>query len=235
MRIRTGSATDVGRVRQGNEDSFYVSSELVAVADGMGGHLGGEVASRLALEVVIALSERREGDLPERIVEANRAVLERSRADREVTGMGTTFTAIEIDGSVGHLAHVGDSRAYRLRGDELVVLTEDHTLVRELVRSGEITDEEARFHPQRSVVTRSVGIDQQVEVDEGQLDLREGDRYLLCSDGLTAVVRDEELAEMLAEEEDPQECATRLVDAANGRGGPDNITVVIVDIVDDEG
>lgn len=234
MRIRTGSATDVGRVREGNEDSFFVSDSLVAVADGMGGHLGGEVASRLALEVVIALSERGEGELPERIVEANRAVLERSLSDREVAGMGTTFTAIEIEGAVGHLAHVGDSRAYRLRGDELTVLTEDHTLVRELVRSGEITDEEARVHPQRSVVTRSVGVDRQLEVDEGQLDLRAGDRYLLCSDGLTAMVRDEELQEMLSHEEDPQDCATRLVDAANGRGGPDNITVVILDIVEDE-
>jgi serine/threonine protein phosphatase PrpC len=233
VRIRTGAATDVGRVREGNEDAFLVTDRFVAVADGMGGHLGGEVASNLALDVFSALTERNEGDLTSRIVEANRAVLERSRRDREVSGMGTTFTVIAFEGGVGRLAHVGDSRAYRFRGGELVALTEDHTLVRRMVNAGEITEEEARAHPQRSVVTRALGADPDVDVDEGQLDLRAGDRYLLCSDGLTGMVREEDIAAVLAEVDDPDAAARRLVDAANANGGHDNITVVIADVVDD--
>lgn len=233
MRIRTGAVTDVGRVRAGNEDAFLVTEGFVAVADGMGGHLGGEVASNLALEIFAALTDRGEGDLTSRIVEANRAVLERSRRDREVSGMGTTFTVIAFEGGIGRLAHVGDSRAYRYRDRELVPLTEDHTLVRRMVRAGEITEEEARSHPQRSVVTRALGAEHDVEVDEGQLDLRAGDRYLLCSDGLTGMVVEDDIRAVLSEVADPEAAARRLVDAANANGGQDNITVVIADVVDD--
>lgn len=230
--IRTGAASDVGRMREGNEDAFLVTDGFVAVADGMGGHRGGEVASQLALEVFAALSERGEGDLTSRIDAANRAVLERSLRDRAVAGMGTTFTVIAFDGAVGRLAHVGDSRAYRFRAGELTALTEDHTLVRRLVRAGELTEEEARVHPQRSVVTRALGAEPDVEVDEGQLDLRPGDRYLLCSDGLTGMVPDDDIRAVLAEGSDPEATCVRLVDEANLRGGPDNITVLVVDIDD---
>lgn len=234
MRIRVGAASDVGRVREGNEDAFLVRDDLVAIADGMGGHLGGEVASHLALEVLDRLSERNEGSLTERIQEANRAVLERSQLDRAVAGMGTTLTAVSFGERKARLAHVGDSRAYRLRDGELVALTEDHTLVQDMVRSGEITGEEARNHPQRNIILRSIGIDPNVEVDEGEVSLRAGDRLLLCSDGLSGMVEDDRIRELLSEEpDDPKVTAERLVEEANGRGGVDNITVVVVDVLDD--
>ena len=233
MRLEVGAATDVGRVREGNEDALLVRDGLFAVADGMGGHLGGEVASSLALEVVERMSERSEGSLAERVAEANRAVFERSLLDRRVSGMGTTVTAIEVDGSVGRIAHVGDSRAYRLRGETLEPLTEDHSLVRELVRAGEITEEEAREHPNRNVLVRVLGTEREVEVDEGEVDLRAGDRLLLCSDGLTGMLDDAAIRDaLLATAGDAEAAATRLVDLANEAGGADNVTVVVLDVVD---
>ncbi|MFM7719014.1 MAG: Stp1/IreP family PP2C-type Ser/Thr phosphatase [Actinomycetota bacterium] len=233
MRIEVGAATDVGRVRDGNEDAFLVREGLFVVADGMGGHLGGEVASSLALEVVERMSERGEGTLAERALEANRAVHERSLLDRTVAGMGTTLTALEVDGARARIAHVGDSRAYRLRDGNLEPLTEDHTLVRDLVRSGEIAPEEERTHPHRNVLRRVLGTERDVEVDEGEVDLRAGDRYLLCSDGLTGMLEDGRIAEVLVETAgDPQGAAARLVELANEAGGTDNVTVVVLDVAD---
>ena len=229
MKVSIGAATDIGQVREGNEDSFLVVAPLYAVADGMGGHRGGEVASSLALETVQGMFERREGSLADQVVEANRAVFDRSKNDRTVSGMGTTLTAALVDGSRVHLVHVGDSRAYLLRGGELAQLTEDHTLVHRMVMEGEISQEEAETHPQRSILTRALGVDQSVQVDEGDVEVADGDRLLLCTDGLTGMVPEGQIREILLESADPQEAVEKLVKVANRAGGIDNITAVILD------
>ena len=233
MKVVLGSATDIGQVREGNEDSLLIVEPLYAVADGMGGHRGGEVASTLALETVQQLFEQRRGTLAEQVVEANRAVFERSRTDRSVSGMGTTLTAALVDGNRVHLAHVGDSRAYLFRGGALRLLTEDHTLVHKMVMEGEITAEEAETHPHRSILTRALGVDQSVLVDEGDIEVANGDRILLCSDGLTGMVADGQIREILTEAADPQEAVDRLVTVANRAGGIDNITAIVLDFSDD--
>jgi len=233
MNVRVGSASDIGQVREGNEDSFLVLAPLYVVADGMGGHRGGEVASSLALETVQRLFEARQGTLAEQVVEANRAVFERSQQDRSVAGMGTTLTAALVDGDRVHLAHVGDSRAYLLRGGELSMLTEDHTLVHRMVVEGEITEAEAETHPHRSILTRALGVDPAVQVDEADVQVVQGDRILLCSDGLTGMVPDGQIREILWTTPDPQEAVDTLVRVANRAGGIDNITAVILDF--DEG
>jgi PPM family protein phosphatase len=233
MKVVVGSATDIGQVREGNEDSLLIVEPLYAVADGMGGHRGGEVASTLALETVQELFEQRQGSLADQVAEANRAVFERSRNDRSVSGMGTTLTAALVDGNRVHLAHVGDSRAYLFRGGELRLLTEDHTLVHKMVVEGEITAEEAETHPHRSILTRALGVDQSVIVDEGDIEVADGDRILLCSDGLTGMVTDGQIREILAEAPEPQGAVDRLVTVANRAGGIDNITAIVLDFSDD--
>ena len=233
MKVSVGAATDIGQVREGNEDSFLVVAPLYAVADGMGGHRGGEVASSLALETVQGMFERKEGSLADQVVEANRAVFDRSQNDRSVSGMGTTLTAALVDGSRVHLVHVGDSRAYLLRGGELAQLTEDHTLVHRMVMEGEISQEEAETHPHRSILTRALGVDQSVQVDEGDVEAAAGDRLLLCTDGLTGMVPEGQIREILLESADPQEAVEKLVKVANRAGGIDNITAVILDFSED--
>ena len=235
MRIRAGASTDIGLVREGNEDSYLVDEPLYAVADGMGGHRGGEVASRLALETLETLFRRGEGALAEQVQEANRAVFERSAADRTVAGMGTTLTAAVVEGERARLAHVGDSRAYLLRGGELRMLTEDHTLVHRMVQQGEITEAEAERHPQRSVVTRALGVEGSVPVDEIVVDIEPGDRILICSDGLTSMVDDDAIAALLGAEPDPERAAASLVKAANDAGGVDNTTVIVIAVEDGQG
>jgi PPM family protein phosphatase len=235
MNVSVGAATDIGQVREGNEDSYLVVEPLYAVADGMGGHRGGEVASSLALETVQGMFERREGSLAEQVEEANRAVFDRSQSDRKVSGMGTTLTAAQIDGNRVHLVHVGDSRAYLLRGDELSQITEDHTLVHRMVMEGEISEEEAETHPHRSVLTRALGVDRNIQVDEGDLQVAPGDRLLLCTDGLTGMVTETQIREILIDTLDPQEAVDKLVRAANRAGGTDNITAVILDFADGGG
>lgn len=233
MRVSVGAATDIGQVREGNEDSFLIVAPLYAVADGMGGHRGGEVASSLALETVQGMFERKEGSLADQVVEANRAVFDRSQNDRSVSGMGTTLTAALVDGSRVHLVHVGDSRAYLLRGGELAQLTEDHTLVHRMVMEGEISQEEAETHPHRSILTRALGVDQSIQVDEGDVEVADGDRLLLCTDGLTGMVPEGQIREILLESADPQEAVEKLVKVANRAGGIDNITAVILDFSQD--
>ena len=235
MKVSVGAATDIGQVREGNEDSYLVVEPLYAVADGMGGHRGGEVASSLALETVQGMFERREGSLAEQVTEANRAVFDRSQNDRRVSGMGTTLTAAQVDGNRVHLVHVGDSRAYLLRGGELTQITEDHTLVHRMVMEGEISEEEAETHPHRSILTRALGVDQNIQVDEGDLEVAPGDRLLLCTDGLTGMVPEGQIREILLETLDPQEAVDKLVKVANRAGGIDNITAVILDFADDGG
>ncbi len=237
LKLVAAGVTDVGRVREGNEDGFLDESlrlGVVAVADGMGGHRAGEVASATALESLrAAIADGR--PLRDAIVDANDAVLEKSVSDQQLRGMGTTLTAGTL-GTDGNLVigHVGDSRAYLFHDGELTQITDDHSLVEEMVRTGELTPEQAESHPQRSIITRALGIDPEVEVDVYPVQLGVGDRVLLCSDGLTTMVRSEDIAGILEREPDPERAAQLLVDAANAAGGEDNITAVVVEAVEDE-
>jgi serine/threonine protein phosphatase PrpC len=230
MRVVFGVATDIGKVRERNEDSYLVEPPLYAVADGMGGARGGAVASSLALDTMEKMFRIGKGSLSELIRSANRAVFERSVSDRKVSGMGTTLTAATVDDQGAHLGHVGDSRAYLLRAGALRQLTDDHTLVNRMVKAGEITAQEAGTHPHRNVLIRSVGTEPEVEVDEEDVPLMDGDRLLLCSDGLTNMVAEPQIQAILETTLDPQEGADRLIKAANRAGGIDNITVVVLDI-----
>lgn len=227
--------TDVGRVREANEDAFLVGESIVAVADGMGGHLAGEVASATALEPVRALDGRAFEDGPsaisalrEAVVQANDTVSKMAREEPSYRGMGTTLTAALIEGRRLHVAHVGDSRAYLLRGNRFSQLTDDHTLVQHLVDEGQITREEAATHPQRSIITRAIGVSPEIDVDALSLELDPGDQVLLCSDGLTGVVSDDDIARELRAWDDPEETLKRLIEAANAGGGPDNVTAVLL-------
>jgi protein phosphatase len=238
-RIETASLTDVGRRRASNQDAFGgllapSGARLLVVADGMGGHAGGETASRLAVETVEEFVGGSAGDptwlLRTALEAANRRVLEQARSDPSLTGMGTTGVALLFQpGGSAWVAHVGDSRAYRLRDGRLEQLTPDHSLVAEFERRGLITAEEARVHPRRNEVLRCIGVDSEVDVDVAPVEVRSGDQYLLCSDGLCGVLTDEEIAAELLRAA-PEAAARRLVDAANERGGPDNITVQIARI-----
>jgi PPM family protein phosphatase len=235
MRIEVGAATDIGRVREVNEDSYLVEAPLFAIADGMGGHRGGDVASSLALETVEARFLDGDGSLADQVREANRAVHDRSQADRAVSGMGTTLTAVIVEDATARLAHVGDSRAYLLRAGDLRQITSDHTLVARMVKAGEISAEEAAVHPHRNVITRSLGTEPSVAVDEDSLPLLDDDRLLLCSDGLTSMVQEDQIQAILEAEPDPQRAADRLVRAANRAGGVDNITVLVLDAHAEDG
>lgn len=232
MRVTAAAATDIGLVREGNEDSYLTEEPLFAVADGMGGHRGGEVASQLAVETLEKLFRKGAGELPDQVQEANRVVFERSVLDRKVAGMGTTLTAALVEDDRVRLAHVGDSRAYLLRDGKLRLLTEDHTLVHRMVSEGEISKEEAETHPQRSVLTRAIGVDTVVDIDDETLQVRAGDRLLLCTDGLTSMVSEDQIEEALRTVPDPQEAAQRLVAMANEAGGMDNTTVLVLDFFD---
>ena len=237
MKLRVGVATDVGRVRERNEDSYLAREPLFAVADGMGGHRGGNVASELAIETLGSFRVPAQGAaaaLVEDIKRANLRVMERGASDRDLRGMGTTVTALVTQDARAHIAHVGDSRAYLLR-DELQQLTEDHTLVQRMVREGKLTPEEAGHHPQRSVLTRAVGVEDGLDVDELTLDVHSGDRILLCTDGLTSMVENDAIERILKDEPDPQSAAEQLVSLANEAGGEDNITVVVVDFEQGDG
>jgi protein phosphatase len=230
-----GAATDVGRVRDGNEDAHLVDDVigLVAVADGIGGHRAGEVASATAIEALrSSITSGR--TLRESIEDANEAVFAKAQTDINLRGMGTTLTVgTLVAGNTMLLGHVGDSRAYLLHDGELRQVTVDHSLVEELVQEGRLTADEAAVHPQRSIITRSIGTDPTVEVDVYPVELSVGDRLLLCSDGLTDMVHPEEIAATLRREEDPTRASAVLVDAANQAGGVDNITVVIVAVTDE--
>lgn len=238
MRVLAGARSDIGRARERNEDAYLVKEPLFAVADGMGGHRGGDVASSLALEILGAGEEGEERQpvlLTSGIKKANQRVLERAEADRDLRGMGTTLTAIVAEDARAHVAHVGDSRAYLLReGNALQQLTEDHTLVQRMVREGRLSPEEAGTHPQRSVLTRALGVEEEIAVDELTLDVHAGDRLLLCTDGLTSMVGRDRIQQILEGERDPQAACDRLIDAANRAGGEDNITVIVLDFLKDE-
>ena len=235
--FRVGSATDVGRVRSNNQDSFLVrEGDLFAVADGMGGHQGGEVASALALQILgQAHDEPSTSTLVRAVRSANQAVFDKAGADPDLKGMGTTLTALaDVDTREGRrrgIVNVGDSRLYRLRNDRIEQLTEDHSLVASLVRQGRITAEEAENHPQRNILTRALGIDEAVAVDSWEVEPVAGDRFLICSDGLFNEVDENRIVATLRRFEDPGDAARELVRLANDGGGRDNITAVVVDVV----
>jgi serine/threonine protein phosphatase PrpC len=240
LEIEWGEQSDVGRQRSSNQDCCGMAvapgdgARLWIVADGMGGHAGGEVASRLAVEAAKESFAAGGGSLEERmraaILAANRAVLSASRQDRRLTGMGTTAVALgEAAGSIC-IANVGDSRAYRLRRGRIEQLSRDHSVVAELVRRGHISEDEALMHPRRHEVLRSLGFEWDVDVDVDPADAARGDVFLLCSDGLSGVVDDAEIAALTAKRR-PSEAARALVEAANARGGPDNITVQVIRVV----
>ena len=232
------SATDTGRRRRRNEDAYVVKPPLFAIADGMGGAQAGEVASRLAAGV---LNESDGDGSPEEQVvalirEANRRVFAHSNEVADTQGMGTTMTLAVVDEPAGAImfGHVGDSRAYRFRDGQLEQLTEDHSLVQQLISSGRLSPEEADTHPQKSVITRAVGTEPDVDVDTFAIEAEPGDLYLICSDGLTDMLGAEEIRRAVEARRDDLDGAARsLVEAANRRGGEDNITVVLFEIAGD--
>ena len=229
--------TDAGKVRQNNEDSLLVGegrdTSLFAVADGIGGFEAGEVASRIAIEALEELEP--EGSFETAIRGAHNRILDASREDENLSGMGTTVVAIRFSGTEANpkaeVVHVGDSRAYLLRDGRLRQLTEDHSLVAELVRSGDLTRAQAADHPQKNLITRALGADEEVEVDTNTLSVEAGDRVLLCSDGLSDMVPESRISEILSEPaEDPESPSRRLLSEALEAGGSDNITIVLVDV-----
>ncbi len=229
------AATDTGLQRRANEDSLLARSPLFVVADGMGGAQAGEVASKIAVDVFeegLGDTAEPEGGLAERAGAANARIHELSHNNAEQAGMGTTLTAVYVAPREVAIAHVGDSRAYRLRARELMRLTDDHSLVDELMRQGKITPEEAIDHPQRSVITRALGPEPSVEVDTRSYSARTGDVYLLCSDGLTTMLAEERIAEVMRSHPRLRDAGEALIAAANEAGGRDNITVVLFRLED---
>jgi serine/threonine protein phosphatase PrpC len=234
----TASLTDVGRQRQGNEDSYLEQEPLFAVADGMGGARAGEVASKVAVDKLGAsgpFDGNPEEHLADATKEANREIYRMAQGDSALAGMGTTLTAALVTGRDVVIGHVGDSRVYRFRDGALERLTHDHSLVEEFVRQGKLTPEEAENHPQRSIITRALGPEPEVDVETYTFAGRDGDVYLLCSDGLTGMVQEERIAGILGESPSLDDAAHRLIDAANENGGKDNITAVLFRLADAEG
>lgn len=246
--LRSASGTHVGHVRQENEDDFLdrPDSGVFVVADGMGGHAAGEVASRMAVETLADALDcggdaegggrdpSRSDRLAPAIEEANRRIHQESSRDASRSGMGTTVTVLLVDEGGWHLGHVGDSRAYLLRDGELHRLSRDHSWVQEQVEAGDLTREQARVHPASSMLTRALGTDRYVEVDRRDGEVRPGDRYLLASDGLTDMMPEARLAELLGGGESPDDVVRGLVREALDAGGRDNVTAVVVDVGRDE-
>lgn len=238
MRAVSGAATDVGRVRLGNEDSYLCTDRLFFVADGMGGHSAGEVASAIAVSTLstaladldsVASDAKRVADA---VRAANSAIFDEAAQDSRKAGMGTTLTGLALTDPAGHravVANVGDSRTYLWRHGELRQVTKDHSHVQSLVDRGAITRAEARVHFQRNIVLRAMGIDTSVDVDTFEIDLEDDDRFIICSDGLVDEADDDEIEGQIRQATDPQDLADRLVALANTNGGRDNTTVVVVD------
>src|SRR5687768_16757480 len=248
MEVKAYGATHVGRQRQHNEDAFLVEDEacLFLVADGMGGHAAGEIASRIAVDSIsefIVHTKEDDGTWPHAYDEqfrrstnrlmaalrmANTRVLEAMRKDARLRGMGTTVVACMADDSMMSFAHVGDSRAYLIRDNQLSRITDDHSWVFEQVQAGMLTEAEAEKHPLRNVITRALGGALQVTPDASEIEIRSGDVYLLCSDGLTGMVPEEEILRLVTQNESLDDACAQLIEAANARGGLDNITAVLV-------
>jgi serine/threonine protein phosphatase PrpC len=235
MRYRWVTRTHVGRMRDHNEDAVWPEAGksgederlVVAVADGMGGHVGGEVASRTAIETASVAP----GPAAVRVQAANVAVRDTAARQPRLRGMGTTLTLAIFEDGRAELGHVGDSRAYLMRDGALTQVTSDHSYVAEMIAAGRMTPEEADVHPYRSVLLRAVGLESDVEVDALEVELAVGDRFLICSDGVTSMISDEEISACLGEAYSAEESADALIAAANSAGGADNITVVVVEMV----
>jgi serine/threonine protein phosphatase PrpC len=240
--VRSAAGSDIGQRRAGNQDSAYTSPRLLAVADGMGGHAHGEVASTLAIRVIAETDARLDGvdlqtvdllaTLHGAVDEAAQRLTAAADDDPSLRGTGTTLVALLLDGTRVGLAHVGDSRAYRLRDGELRQLTHDHTLVQSLVDEGRITADEAADHPRRSVLVRTLQEGSPPEPDVFWVDGQIGDRFLVCSDGVTGVLNHDELHDVLVDVPEPADAVERIIELANDGGGPDNITCVVADLVE---
>ena len=233
--ISWGARSDVGLVRSHNEDSFLLQAPLFVVSDGMGGHAAGEVASSIAIETIGELAPGSADDvlLGAAVESANTRVMSASDQGIGKPGMGCTATAVIIDKNRMAVAHVGDSRAYVLRQGTLVRVTHDHSYVEELVDSGQITADEARTHPSRSIITRALGSDPDMYADHFSLEVGDGDRIILCSDGLSGMIGDGQIESLAVSSATPQQAADNLVAAALTAGGADNVTVVVIDVLDD--
>src|SRR5690625_1648146 len=238
--LRYAAYSDVGCLREGNEDSAYAGPYLLAVADGMGGHAGGEIASAIAISTLMTLdddvptTDEMVASLQQAVENANSTLSQRVKDEPRLENMGTTLTAMLWSGARVALIHVGDSRAYLLRGDEFGQITHDHTLVQTLVDEGKITEEEVATHPQRSLLLRALDGKSPVDPDVSNSEAKVGDRYLLCSDGLSGVVSKKTIHETLTTEAEPRTAAKKLIELAIRGGGPDNITAVVADVVEAE-
>ncbi len=227
-----GSRTDVGCVRDHNEDSLVVAPPLFAVADGMGGHAAGEVASEIAVNVLAELAPKDldAAVLEHAVEEANHEIIRAARDGRGRDGMGTTLTACMLENERLVIAQVGDSRAYLLHHGKLQQLTRDHSLMADMIEAGQLTPEEARHHPQRSVITRALGSDPNTRPDMYEINVETGDRLLVCSDGLSSMIEDEQIEAVMRRVPDPQRCASQLVNEAIAAGGHDNVTVIVSNV-----
>ncbi|MGI8537548.1 MAG: PP2C family protein-serine/threonine phosphatase, partial [Mycobacteriales bacterium] len=237
LALRFAARSHTGLLREGNEDSVYAGPRILAVADGMGGHAAGEVASAVAIAALAPLDEDAPGTdlldvLRERAVAANEHLRDMVSGDQTLDGMGTTLTALLFAGNRLGMLHIGDSRAYLLREDTLTQITHDHTLVQKLVDEGRISEEEASTHPQRSLITRALDGRDGIDPDLSVREVRAGDRYLLCTDGLTGPVGRVKTLQEALQLASPQEACDRLVQLALRGGGPDNVTVIVADVVD---
>ena len=221
-------ATDIGLVRSTNQDKFYIDKSLkwAVVADGMGGHNGGEMASSMAVEEIKKSMLQGVG-LKESISNSNALVYKTSVENPELAGMGTTVVLCEIVGNRANIAHVGDSRAYLYRDGVIKQITKYHSIVQQLIDSGTITEEQAKYHPQRNLITRAVGTEKNISVDYETLEFKENDYILICSDGLSSYVEESEIVDIIANTK-ASETVNKLIDAANNSGGKDNVTVVLI-------
>ena len=233
MRFIVHGKTDKGLVRKENEDAFCIEKDLglLAMADGMGGHASGEVASKMAIEI-LRESLKKEGEpLPDRLSSgvrlANRMIYEAAQSQPQLNGMGTTLTALQLDGNRLSIAHVGDSRAYLIRGGVIEQITDDHTIVSEQVARGMMTREEAARSDMRNILSRALGVAPEVDVDMEELTVSEGDQLVLCSDGLSELISDDEILAEVRSSKRPELACNELVNLANQRGGEDNLTVIV--------
>ena len=224
--------TDKGMVRKSNQDCFYISEQgsWCVIADGMGGHNGGEIASTMAVRIIgdfmAQPNDDAEDALRTAIVAANNAVYKKSTEKSELDGMGTTVVLLKMDGNIAYIGHVGDSRAYYINGEKIIQLTKDHSIVQKLIDSGTITQNQAKNHPQKNLITRAVGTERFVEIDVNRVICTAGDYILLCTDGLSSMVDDKDIFKIIME--NPDTAVKNLVDAANSAGGRDNVTAVLI-------
>lgn len=230
--MKVAGRTDRGKVRELNEDTFGYHDNLFVVADGMGGHQAGEVASAIAVETILKadLAGDIKTALQKTLETANQAILKEAAEKNELNGMGTTVAVLYLESERAYVTHIGDSRVYYLSGNDLKQLTCDHSLVFELVKSGEITVEEAKIHPQRNILTRALGSNETLETEIIEIPVTPGDKFLLCSDGLTNSISEALIKELMSREEDLESIVDHMISTANELGGSDNITVILVEI-----